>query len=207
MVIFLLIVIIGSVVYSLEVENKSWIRRIIPEENFNTIDRTILTIAKKFRTECIQILENAIDNKELTEKQLFSTLYFPVTPSSLPPTFTSFYDSFTDKNITPVEDRFLVLNDKLIFVILVDRNGYIPSHNSKFAKPKTGDIAIDLKYSRSKRIFNDITGFCAAKNNSEFLLQIYLRDTGEIISDMSMPIFVKGKRWGSVRIGYKGDRE
>ena len=201
-------IILGTVVSSIAIEStKFWIRRIIPEENFTAVDRTILDISRKFREECVKILENAIEKKELTEKELFSILYFPETPVSDPPKFTTFYDSYTDKKITPLEDRFLGLNKKLIFVILVDKNGYVPSHNSKFSKPRTGDIAYDIKNCRTKRIFNDITGFSAAKNNSDFLLQIYLRDTGEIISDLSMPVFINAIRWGSVRSGYRGERD
>ncbi|MBT7088489.1 chemotaxis protein, partial [bacterium] len=36
----------------------------------------------------------------------------------------------------------------------------------------------------------------------EFLLQIYIRDTGEIMADLSVPVFVLGRHWGAVRIGY-----
>jgi hypothetical protein len=33
-------------------------------------------------------------------------------------------------------------------------------------------------------------------------LQICKRDTGEITRDLSIPIYVNGKRWGTLRTGY-----
>jgi methyl-accepting chemotaxis protein len=32
-----------------------------------------------------------------------------------------------------------------------------------------------------------------------------VRDTGEILNDLSMPITINGRHWGSVRIGFKTD--
>jgi methyl-accepting chemotaxis protein len=35
------------------------------------------------------------------------------------------------------------------------------------------------------------------------LLQTYTRDTGELMHDLSVPIMVKGRHWGGLRLGYK----
>jgi hypothetical protein len=35
------------------------------------------------------------------------------------------------------------------------------------------------------------------------LLQTYRRDTGEVMHDLSVPIFLKGRHWGGFRMGYK----
>ena len=34
------------------------------------------------------------------------------------------------------------------------------------------------------------------------LLQTYMRDTGEILNDLSMPIYVDGKHWGAFIMGF-----
>jgi methyl-accepting chemotaxis protein len=60
----------------------------------------------------------------------------------------------------------------------------------------------DKDGNRTKRIFNDRTGLRAAINEDAFLLQTYMRDTGEVMNDMSTPIVIAGKHWGGVRIGY-----
>ncbi len=187
-------------------EQGAGIRRIKTVEEMTDFDNTMLALAKSAARECSQILERAIDRGIKTETEIFSTLYFPVTPLTSPPTFNTFYDNFCDSMVTPIEDKFLVKNDRIIFVILVDKNGYVPAHNSIYSQPRTGHTELDLKRNRTKRIFNDITGFCASKNQTEFLMQLYRRDTGEIIADLSVPVYVKDLHWGAIRIGYLMDQ-
>lgn len=187
---------------SYSTEQGAGIRRIKTVEEMTDFDNSMLALAKSAARECSQILEQAIEQGIKTETEIFSTLYFPVIPLTSPPTFSTFYDDFCDSAVTPVEDKFLVKNDRIIFVILVDKNGYVPAHNSIYSLPRTGHTELDIKRNRTKRIFNDITGFCASKNQTEFLMQLYRRDTGEIIADLSVPVFVKDKHWGAIRIGY-----
>ena len=87
------------------------------------------------------------------------------------------------------------------FAIAVDENGYAPTHNRKFAQPPTGDPARDLLCSRDKRIFDDDTAINAARSQVPVLLQTYLRDTGELLNDLSMPVVIDGRHWGAVRVG------
>jgi methyl-accepting chemotaxis protein len=94
-------------------------------------------------------------------------------------------------------------NSAMVFSICVDDHGYAPCHNLKFSRPLTGDPAIDMVQNRTKRIFDDKTGLKAATNKAAFLLQTYMRDTGEIMNDLSTPIMIGGRHWGAVRIGYK----
>jgi methyl-accepting chemotaxis protein len=87
--------------------------------------------------------------------------------------------------------------------VTVDRNGYLPTHNQRYSQPLTGNLANDLVNNRTKRIFNDRTGLAAAQSTAPFLVQNYQRDTGETMADLSVPVFVQGKHWGAVRIGYR----
>ena len=52
-------------------------------------------------------------------------------------------------------------------------------------------------------MFNDRTGLAAARNEKPFLLQRYSRDTGEVMMDISVPIYIEGRHWGAIRIGYQ----
>ena len=76
------------------------------------------------------------------------------------------------------------------------------THNTRYQKPITGDQKKDLVGNRTKRIFNDPVGIKAAKNTKEAYQQVYYRDTGEVMWDITTPIFVKGKQWGGFRIGF-----
>jgi len=62
---------------------------------------------------------------------------------------------------------------------------------------------MDLVNNRTKRIFGDQIGFRAARNEKPYLLQAYARDTGELVADISVPISIRGRHWGCVRIGFR----
>ncbi|MBL8484409.1 MAG: methyl-accepting chemotaxis protein, partial [Rhodocyclaceae bacterium] len=61
----------------------------------------------------------------------------------------------------------------------------------------------DLTGNRTKRIFDDAVSKRGAKHQLPYLLQTYRRDTGEVMHDITAPIFVCGKHWGGFRIGYR----
>jgi methyl-accepting chemotaxis protein len=79
----------------------------------------------------------------------------------------------------------------------------LPLHHSQFSLPPSGDYETDLVYSRNKRFFNNTdTLVKRAKNSSEkYLLQTYTRDTGDIINDLSLPLFINGQHWGAYIVG------
>lgn len=146
-----------------------------------------------------KMFEDAIASGQLTEEQVFDTNYLEV-PNSSPKRYKTTYDDWTDNNFRKVTETFLK-DETVVFAAPVDKNGYLPTHNIKFSG---GDIS--SQSNRTKRIFNDETGIAAARNTSEFLLQEYKRDTGEIMWDVSSPIVVNGKHWGGFRVGYSMDK-
>ncbi|MFZ1984048.1 MAG: HAMP domain-containing protein [Desulfatitalea sp.] len=146
------------------------------------------------------ILEEAIDNGVFSVKEAFDTEYETI-PGFNPPKFHTKYDSYLDKSLLGIEDEFLK-DESVVFAVAVDTNGYLPTHNTRYSAPPTGDTERDLTLNRTKRIFSDPVGITAAKNTTPGFLQIYRRDTGETMWDISTPIHVKGKHWGGFRIGY-----
>jgi methyl-accepting chemotaxis protein len=132
---------------------------------------------------------------------VFDQNYQPI-PGTDPKKYNTAYDALFDRELRPYFDRLLQEIKGGRFVVPCDTNGYVPTHNSQFSKPLTGDHQTDLLNSRDKRLFNDPTGIRAARNTKSFLLQTYMRDTGEILNDLSMPILVGGRHWGGLRIGF-----
>ncbi len=147
-----------------------------------------------------RIFEEAIDNGVFAVGDAFDMAYDPI-PGFDPPKFHTKYDSYLDKAILSYEDEFLK-DPSIIFAVAVDVNGYLPTHNTRYQRPPTGDKEKDLVGNRTKRIFNDPVGIAAAQNKEFGFLQTYYRDTGEKMWDISTPIYVKGKHWGGFRIGY-----
>jgi methyl-accepting chemotaxis protein len=87
------------------------------------------------------------------------------------------------------------------YAVAVDTNGYLTAHNSIYSKPLTGNQQTDLVGNRTHRKFEAPTELRAAKNTQSMLLQTYIRDTGELLCDMAMPIVLDGRHWGNVRVG------
>ncbi len=150
------------------------------------------------------VLEDAIASERLTERGVFDTDYRPI-PDTNPQKYHTAYDGFTDANILGIEDAYLEDED-VQYAVAVDVNGYLPTHNTRYSKPLTGDYETDLAGNRTKRIFDDPVGIAAAKNTEPILHQVYYRDTGEVLWDISAPIRVNGEHWGAVRIGFSLER-
>jgi len=147
-----------------------------------------------------RILGEAIASRELTQEELFDERYQPI-PDTEPQKYHTKFDEFTDRAIQSLEDEFLK-DDQVVFAVLVDRNGYLPTHNSIYSIPLSGDREKDITGNRTKRMFNDEVGLAAARNRAPFLKQVYQRDTGEKMWDLSSPVYVGGKHWGSFRVGF-----
>lgn len=171
-------------------------------EDLTAQDREILALANAMASEIAQTLDRWIGSRETTEEKLFSRLYYPV-PKTDPIKYTTDYDSLADRDFSPIQEKYLNKSDVINYAVASDLNGYVPSHNKKYSMPLTGNKAVDLLNSRSKRLFGDRAGNLAARNEAPFLLQQYKRDTGEAMGDISVPVMVKGHHWGCIRIGYR----
>nr|WP_324172743.1 methyl-accepting chemotaxis protein [Sulfurimonas sp.] len=147
-----------------------------------------------------KLFEDAIKKGQLSESNLFDRNYKQIENTS-PQKFSTAYDKFCDTNLPAIQEK--VLLDKTVgYAIVTDNKGYVPTHNNKFAQPLTGDYDKDLVGNRSKRIYDDRTGSRCGSHTKRLLLQTYLRDTGETMHDLSVPIYINGKHWGGFRIGY-----
>jgi len=149
-----------------------------------------------------KIMSDAIGHGVMAEEQIFDTNYIPITNTS-PQKYHTMFDSFTDTNLSKVQDPFL--NDQVvIYAVSQDINGYVPTHNNVY--PKSGVFepgGIGDNPARSKRIFNDAVGLASSQNTEPYLLQVYKRgDTGETMWDISSPIYVNGRHWGGFRVGF-----
>ncbi|WP_166268104.1 methyl-accepting chemotaxis protein [Marinobacter caseinilyticus] len=151
------------------------------------------------------LFERALDSGELTTGQLFDNKR-EVIPGTQPAKYRSAFDGFTDKQLHSVQEPVKDSSDAVVFAIACAPDGYVPTHNREFAHEPTGDSAKDLLRSRSKRLFNDRTGSRCGSHTQAMLLQTYRRDTGEIMHDLSVPIYVKGRHWGGFRLGYRPDK-
>ncbi|MFW5395823.1 MAG: methyl-accepting chemotaxis protein [Candidatus Accumulibacter regalis] len=149
-----------------------------------------------------RVFDRAVDAGKIKIDDLFDDRYQPIA-NTRPQKFKTRFDDFTDQNLPAVQEALLEQCKSAVYAICIDRNAYVPTHNRKFSQPLTGNEKIDFVNSRSKRLFDDPVGKRCGAHEQAFLLQTYRRDTGEVMHDISAPIYVKGRHWGGFRIGYK----
>ena len=162
---------------------------------------TVKAYIREVESEVLEAIDKALKDRSITLESLFDRNYVPV-PNTSPQKFTTRFDAFFDKVASPFQESIVNRDNKVLYAICVDNNGYVPCHNLRYTKPLTGDPEIDKNNNRTKRMFNDRTGIRCARNTDGFLLQTYRRDTGEILNDMSKPLVISNRHWGGIRIGY-----
>lgn len=159
-------------------------------------------IGAKTMSETINII---IETGLLRENDIFDTKYIEI-PGNNPKKYNTRYDGILTKYIQSSIDEFLMDPD-ITYAVLVDKNGYAPTHNLKFLKNSKKFQAQDVRLNRAKRIFSDPVGIKAAQYNAEGTIkQLYYRDTGETMWDIAASVKIHEKHWGAFRVGVSLDR-
>ena len=152
--------------------------------------------AREFRDD-IQVKLNGLKNSGIN---IWDQNYRPL-PGTNPQKYEVSYLHAFEQQVQPILEECLTKLQGGIFALIVDTQGYGAIHNLKVSKPLTGNYDIDLIGNRTKRIWTDPTGSRAGRNKQPLLLQTYARDTGEILSEINLPIMIDNKVWGNVRVG------
>ena len=155
-------------------------------------------LAHQVAADASRTLESALAAGRLRLDELFAPNYQDIEGTD-PPKKTVGWDRLTDRVFPAIQEP--VLQQGAAYSIVVNKDGYCPTHNTRFSKPLTGDYARDLAGNRTKRVFTDKVGQACARHDG-VLVQTYLRDTGETMHDVSVPVYVQGRHWGAVRVGY-----
>jgi len=146
-------------------------------------------------------LSAAIARREIDTEALFSRDYAAV-PGVSPAKYSTSFDALCDVVLPPLQEPVASAHPWIVFAICANPDGYVPTHNLRFSQPLTGDPAADLIGNRTKRIFEDRVGRSVGAHTDPWRLQVYRRDTGQIMFDLSVPVFVAGRHWGGFRVGY-----
>jgi methyl-accepting chemotaxis protein len=162
-------------------------------------------VVQEMAREIGQLFDQAVESGRIPLDALFDEHYQPII-GTRPQKYKTRFDDFTDQALVPLQERVLERCPWVVYAIACNRKGYVPTHNRRFSQALTGDHKIDFVNNRTKRIFDDTVGRRCGAHELPFLLQTYRRDTGEIMHDISAPVYVKGRHWGGVRIGYREDR-
>lgn len=173
----------------------------IRSSNREFIDRAIAA-ASRFS----QLFESGIASGAITLDKLFDNNYVPIEGTNPLQHRTVFLD-WLEAVVPEILDGLLDADPRMVFCAIVDRNGYLPVHNTKFSKPqRPDDPAWNSANSRNRRIFDDRAGLAAARVVRPYLIQNYPRDMGNgnvvLMQEIDAPIRVRGRHWGGFRSAY-----
>lgn len=172
-----------------------------------TADSPYIAAVQQAAAQVSKLLEDALRTGTASTEDLFDEGYVPM-QGSAPPQHTTRFTALAERLFPQVQERLLGLSDKVVFCIAVDRNGYVPCHNTIYNQTqRPGDLPWNTAHARGRRIFNDRTGLASARNTKPFLLQTYRRDMGggqfTVMKEVSAPVAVAGRHWGGLRLAYR----
>lgn len=165
-------------------------------------EREMLAVATELARKCGETIERWLTANEVSEDRLWSALYYPIEHTD-PPKFNTDWDRLSDRDILALEEAALARSSAIVYAVLTDRNGYIPTHNTRYAQTLTGNLSVDWVNNRTKRIFNNHVEIAASRNTAALILQRYYRDNGEVLMDLGVPVMVRGKHFGAIRLGFR----
>lgn len=180
--------------------------RIVAESGVETEDTPYINLVEQAKDTIELLFEQSIASGRISAEDLFDEQYRPISGSN-PAQFMTRFTSYIDEVLPDMLERMLEFSPKVTFSVVVDRKGYLPTHNRKYSKPQSKDVVWNLANCRNRRMFNtNRTERKVMQNTGKFLLQTYRRDMGGgnfvLMKDLSIPIMVNGKKWGDVRLGY-----
>jgi methyl-accepting chemotaxis protein len=182
-----------------KIEDKLWS---IHDENTEFVTR-----AMEAGTALTKIFEDAVASGAISIDDMFDTDYVEI-PGSNPLQHRTRILSWADRALPPFQEAFLAKDPRMVFCVMIDRNGYLPVHNNIYSHPqRPGDVVWNTANSRNRRIFNDAAGLAAGRNLRSYLIQSYARDMGNgqtiMMREIDVPVRVHGRHWGGFRTAYK----
>jgi methyl-accepting chemotaxis protein len=152
----------------------------------------------------------------------------------LPKKFATRYDRFVEDGIDALIDTNVPRHPAIKAMFAVDLNGYCFGHYRECRQAWSGDYATDLAANRIKRFFEDEVSLRCSRNglgqaanglpprtpratfaargctlarngDRPWAIFTYARDTGVVYNDLSVGIFARNERVGTIRVIYDAD--
>jgi len=182
-----------------KIEDRLWAIR---DENTEFVTR-----AMEAGTALTKIFEDAVKSRAISVEDMFDENY-AVIPGTDPVQHRTRILDWADRTLPSFQEMFLARDSRMVFCVMIDRNGYLPVHNKVYSHPqRPGDVAWNTANCRNRRIFNDPAGLAAGRNQRSYLIQSYARDMGNgktvMMREIDVPIRVQGRHWGGFRTAYK----
>jgi methyl-accepting chemotaxis protein len=154
-----------------------------------------------------QLFEQAVADRRIMEEDLYDVDYQPISGTN-PQQYTARHLAKLEQWLTPLQEAWKSSDPRIVFCCTVDRNGYLPVHNTIYSRPQRPDDPIwNAANSRNRRIFDDRAGLTCARSTQPIYIHAYKRDMGGgktvVLKEFVAPIFVGGRHWGGFRCAYE----
>jgi methyl-accepting chemotaxis protein len=154
-----------------------------------------------------EALEMGVARGDVAIEELITGEYAPVKRSD-PVQYATLASGFYAQILPPILDEHRRSPEGPLFVLAIDRNGYLPVHHADYAAPEgRGDGAWSDFNTRDRRLFEGWTTLLGARSEAASHLRAYQFDGEGTAEDAiliaSAPIHVRGRMWGAVQAGFR----
>ena len=148
-------------------------------------DEDMQELLRSSSAHLVSALEDAMAKGKLTGDSLFDENYLKKEEGKFSTRFSAYFES----EVLPLLKKWAQTDKRIIYVVAMDRNGYIPVH---LLPARTGvrmEDAVSLKGAKSDKIIGQA-------------FRRPIQAGGELVNDIAHPLVVRGRHWGCLRIGY-----
>jgi len=177
----------------------------ISHTGIDTDDAGHIALALERGRQIIARVEQGLAGGEIAAEALFDADYRPI-PGTNPPQYATRLNDFADAAIRPLLDAATAETPRGIGCVVLDRNGYLPTHLTLRSQPQGADPEWNNTWSRDRRM---IIGPCerrAIASEAPFLLNCYRMALGNNeflpIKSVFVPLIFAGRRWGVFELAY-----
>jgi methyl-accepting chemotaxis protein len=170
-----------------------------------TDDSPYLARAGIAARQVVQMFEEGIARGEITYDDLFDENYTEI-PNTNPKQYLAKFTELCDRYLPAIQEPVLKELPNVQFCICVDRKYYLATHNLAFSKPQGSDPAWNVANCRNRMFYPTQTSSIAEDPSRPIRLQTRRRDLGGgkfvMVKIASGQIWLRGKRWGTLSLGY-----
>ncbi|WP_353388149.1 methyl-accepting chemotaxis protein [Halopseudomonas sabulinigri] len=162
------------------------------EGHLEAVTELLMGRRREMESRLEQLADSGVD--------LFDQHYTPIANTNPPKHEVSWANAFIER-VRPLLDEWdKGGKDGVVYTAAVNEKGYLPTSRTASSQPPTGDFATDAARSNYKRFAVTseadlrVMGSCTYLNLGTFVLP----GTTMVVFVLYVPIFVKGRRWGTM---------
>ncbi len=130
-------------------------------------------------------LEKALGAGRISQEALFDENYHNGAEGKLTARFSSYFGN----EVLPLLKQWAQADKRIIYVVVMDRNGYMPTHIIPARAGVRMEDEVSLKGARSTAIIGQA-------------FRRPIQAGGELVNDIAHPLAIGGRHWGCLRVGY-----